>query len=606
MALGVLLVVGACSRPAPPPRVFRLARIHNDPDGVFLNEKLIFHFSAEIDSSSVHPASVRVLTAEGRPVRGDLEPGRRRVHFVPAPVRAPDYSDGGFLPATEYRVELVGFPSPAALRSVEGAPLASSVTWSFRTVDVEDPETGYIFEDATPERAQLARFVSQRIEPGQPLQLECGEPIDPATVSADDFELREAPAEGAAEGRRIGLKAQLVDNRLPAHDGSGARTLLELTPLERLAPGTYHMIVPHYGPGGGLGLRDFGGNRVWIQSLQPNPIWPITVTQTATSTASMREEFLGTQLRSTQEIGGIDGTAHWGTTGCVELRYPRIAGGGSDGRIELSGRVEAVDVAATELTVPAGGRATLSSGLATVVLRSQGRLVIDGRLEREFPADRRGEPLELASLVPGFPAQGRDALAVSTWLEAARSVERGWTVIVAGGDLVVGDEATLFIDGGLLLVCGGRIRFRGRIHDYRRQIEVYRLGEGGGPVPLQPATGLAIDPPLVNRLRQPLTFGVLSGRIPGRGRVALWREGRAGGYAGASAASEPWNVRYLDARLGDDLRVDSPELHDRPWELGDAPSLRFLVQLRMEPGRGETWDPPRVDFVEIDWDPEGP
>ena len=280
------------------------------------------------------------------------------------------------------------------------------------------------------------------------------------------------------------------------------------------------------------------------------------------------------------------------------------AGDGSDGPVELVGRIESTDVAATRLTVPAGGRATLSAGLETIVLRSQGKLVIDGRLDREFPEDRRGQPLELGSLVTGSDGE-RPAgdVPLSTWLAAAQEAERGWTVLVAGGDLVVGEDAKLFIDGGLLLVCGGRIRFRGEIHDYRRDIDVYRLGEGSGlRVYLEDAVGLSIDPPIANRLREPLTYAVLSGRIPGRGRVATWRDGRADGRRGHGS----WSVRYLDGGLGADLSIDSKELHDRPWELDDAPSLRFLVQLRIEAGRGGIWDPPVVDYVEVVWEPEGP
>src|SRR5690606_15277391 len=148
--------------------------------------------------------------------------------------------------------------------------------------------------------------------------------------------------------------------------------------------------------------------------------------------------------RSPVAVPGVDGTAQWAGDGLVRVRLPAAAGDGGAGRVELNGAVEDSDVHAVSLHVPTDATAKLTAeGL--VVLRAQGSLVIDGRLER---ADSGA-----AALGELEPAAG-DTLSI--WLARAGELGAGWTVLVAGGDLVVRGE--LEVDGPLLLVAGGMLR----------------------------------------------------------------------------------------------------------------------------------------------------
>jgi len=518
----------------------------------------------------------------------------------------------------EYVVEILGFPHPGGVRAEDGAPLDRTWRWRFRTVDLDEPRTGFVFEDPTPGFAQPIVLESGRISPGEPLALVGLEPLDPSSVFAEDFELRRARTLGAGVrpeldengdpllGEPLPLTAYLADNRPPDEDGTG-RMRLVLLPPARLDPGLFQLRIDQYGTrdptdperllSPGLRLRDFGGNKVLVRNPSVSQTWWIEVVPTLAGEPAglFREEFLDAAMRSSQEVGGADGTARWSTSGRVEVAFPAAAGDGRDGVQVLDDVVGARDVQATRLRVPVGARARIEAQRATVVLRAQGRLEIDGRLERREP----GDPL-------AFDADG--PVALSDWLAAADGEESGWTVLVAGGDLVVTGE--IRVPGGLLLVAGGRVRVTGQVHAWRDRPELdpWVLGEGGGrDLVLQDAgRHLFADPPATNVLREPQTWAVLSGPIPSGGGVLRWRESSTGIHAGTGTC----RVRFVGSDAAG-VHLDGAQAVEHPGLLSSSPYLRLLIDLTVPAGPadgGEAWDPPALDFAEVTWDrarPEG-
>lgn len=600
-ALAVLCLT-ACGTGAPaPPERLELVQIRpKSSEGVFLNEDLVLHFSAPVDPVSITTESLRIrrLDADGAPAEralGRFEIVGDRVRFLPRPVLAPDLTDGGYLPGERYEVELRGFPSPDCVRGTDGRPLDGTLRWSFGTALRGEPP-GPMFDDASPERGERLRLVRRRIGAGEGLRFHCAEPLDPATVLAGDFELREE-LDAAGEtrlGAPIPLRARLVHNDLREPAGPGAAAVLELLP----APGS--------GAEGGGGfregvyrlrvepdtrLRDFGGNRVW--ATPPGDPWIRVQVLYREERGQYVESFLGPERRSLVPVPGADGTAHWGPDGALTLRFPRAAGLGRDGRVTLGGEEARADLHASRLALPARVRCELAApGL--VVLRSQGSLWIAGDLVRG------GGP------GPSVADDLRPGEDLHAWLERAREREPAWTVLVAGGDLVV--EGSIDVAGPLLLAAGGRLRLSGSVR--AQDGELWLVGEGGGLDAVATArhARLELGPPPRdgNPLVEPLRFACLSDPIPSAGVVERWLSAEVR----ARARLGSYRVRFLDAAT--DLSAD-PELWglvDDPKDLRDARALRLLLELEARPpvpGRRETfaWEPPIVDEVRVHWDPLG-
>ena len=76
----------------------------SNPEGLFLNEELVFHFDSDLDPTSVTGASIEIHSEDGSPARGELRLEGDRVRFVPAAVLATDLSDGGYRPGTKYKI----------------------------------------------------------------------------------------------------------------------------------------------------------------------------------------------------------------------------------------------------------------------------------------------------------------------------------------------------------------------------------------------------------------------------------------------------------------------------------------------------------------------
>jgi leader peptidase (prepilin peptidase)/N-methyltransferase len=471
-------LAAACAPRAVAPEVLELLQKRPlNPSGVYLNESLVFHFSKDLDRASVNPQSVRIAAPDGRGPKGTIQVEGDELRFVPDPVLASDLSDGGYLPDTEYTVRFLGFPNPDGLRSAEGAPLARTETWVFRTVPVGAPREGPVFEDSSPEVGlpiQIASRGIRDVPPNGPITLEGGEPVDPSTFLAEDFELRpvlggrERNREAPVKGERIPLRARIAHNRDP-RSGDG-RTILQLWPERVLDRGRYVLAVQP----DTVHLRDFGGHPVWPFSVRRLEI-EVGGRETPAASNSFLVSFLDTDLRSSAEVPEVDGTAHWSSSGRVEVRFPAAAGSGVDGNLALAGDVHSRDVNAVRLDVARGQTATLAPEPGLVILRAQKRLSIDGTLVRRAAGEQ-----------PPVPTSG----SLSSWLESLRTWGSTCTLLIAGGDLSI--TGRIEVDGPLVIVAGGRIRFSGAIA--LGPVDPQSTQRGPVEVPLEHAQSRHRDP----------------------------------------------------------------------------------------------------------------
>jgi hypothetical protein len=240
-----------------------------------------------------------------------------------------------------------------------------------------------------------------------------------------------------------------------------------------------------------------------------------------------------------------------------------------------------------------------------VVLRSQGAMHLGGALVRPPPASRP------PSMEPEFrPGETRTG-----WLARMRAQDPAWTVLIAGGDLVVSagahDAGGLLFGGPVLLVAGGRLR----IGDTIQGTELWKLSPGDGGSLAQPGlqwvpgandTDLPrderflVDAPLTNPLVEPLTFGVLSASFRPHSGVANWRPGSFKGDPGVGEL----RVRWLGQRFSRD-GVEEFGPVDDVLLLQGSDALRFQVELSM-PAAAGPWQPPLLEYVEFRWDLPSP
>jgi hypothetical protein len=584
--LAALAAGAACGRsggPEPPDGLRLVGCPQAGRSGVGLNEVLVLHFSDDLDQASVTRESVSIRRPDGRAAEGRLEVRRARIEFHPDLPTLSDLSDGGLLPGTAYTLELLGFPRPDALRDRDGRPLVATWRTAFRTVAPGVDST--LFLDPLPERPHPLFLVAQEIGPLDPILLECGEALDPTSLVAEEFELWRI---GGGERERIPLRARLVSNRTD-------RARIELRPLREpasddalraLDPGEIFLWIRQ----GHSSLLSLGGRRVHTV-WGPNPV-PVRVR--GPEIGSVREEFESTAGRSPIEVGRADGTAAWGESGEVEVRWPAAAGDGALGALELAGVEERAELATTRLSVAAGLECVLAAR-GPVVLLAQGTVEIDGALRRSGAGAARAMEADFREWRGLGEREWRrlpeaDWPTLGEWLAHVRALDEPWTVIVAGGDLRV--SGRLEVDGPLCLIAGGWIRVSGRI----QASEVWKSREGGGNLsPAGRLAPLALEAPATNPLRERLRFAVVSAPIrPPRG-VSRWRAPRFQGDEGAGGFS----VRFLGERdVGSrGLEVFGPV--DDVSLLEGCQALRFVVELEVPPG--EVWDPPRVDWVELSW-----
>ncbi len=575
------LVPLACSRPAPPAGWIELEQVRPRLKvGVFLNEPLTLHFSGAVDQASITRESVLVRDAErGSLARGRLEVQDGTVRFLPDLPMSPGLADAGFQPGSRYDVEVRGFPALDGVRAVDGRPLVATYRWSFETASQGQEGTRVqLFDDRTPLWGAPLRPRSPTVQVDRALILECEEPLDPRTLAAAGFRLR---PEGT--GNWIPLDARLIANVDEGERPSVGRTQLELHPRTPLAPRSY-ILTQERG-----GLRDFGGNPVLLHG-ERGPELRIEVIPAGPSALHV-ESFLGTEGRSPVAVPGADGTARWSGDGLVRVRMPLAAGDGRAGRVELVGEWAERDLHAISLEVPAGRLATLG-GAGPVILRAQGSLVVDGRLSR---AGSGPSALGELAAAPGETLTG--------WLGRLQDLEAAWTVLIAGGDLVIRGE--LDVEGPLLLVAGGLIRApsSGRVRSGVGHVRL--LGDGGGPG--LPSTAgriaLVLDEVRSNPLREPLLFAVLSGPIPAAGGVTRWLDSRVT----AEQRDGRLEVLFVPDHAPLEEPVEAWGAHAHVAALTDTPRLRILVRLEVGPpperdsraadGEAAPWNPPVVDDV---------
>ncbi|MBM3977124.1 MAG: hypothetical protein FJ299_09055 [Planctomycetes bacterium] len=581
--------------------------------GVFLNEALVFHFSEALDGRSVTRATMRIRDEAGRPAEGEFWVEEERLEFRPRVPLLADLSDAGFRPGRTYTVELLGYPLPDGLRSRSGTVLAGCWRGTFHCAAPADAAQAPtpLFEDASLDRAAPLTLVGQEVATNAPILLACAEPLDPRSVTAQGIELRffgpGARADVPAEPRPIEVEVRLTRN-----SPNGA--LLELRPRAaggasgteltgaRLEPGEYHLWID---PARST-LSDLGGHRcrpAWLALGAPTAPVHVRRADQENPVASWRASFLDAAQRSPKAVDGVDGTAHWANRGQVSIRFPLAAGDGSAGEQQLAGREDRTDVHATSLQVPGELELLADSGL--VVLRAQRRLEIAGELRRACGTpERRRQPGEthaawtqrVRPLPPPARPQGRfpapDGATLTQFLASAEAAAEHWTVLVAGGDLVIGGAVR--VDGPLLLVAGGWVRAAGPVEAR----EVWILREGGGQhirEPLRQAP-LWIDEPTANPLREPMHVAVMSAPLRPMLGVERWVRASASARAGGGR----WRVTYLGERerAGSGLEIVGPV--DDPALLQGCGALQLRLDLWMEPGG--MWDPPGIDEVEVHWD----
>lgn len=553
--------------------------------GVRINEELVFHFSADLDRTSITSDSVRIFDSKGRPAAGEFFVRRSTLEFRPDLPRRADLADGGLLPSESYTVELAGFPRPDGVRGRRGEVLSSTLRLPFHTVELGGDAP--LFLDPFSDRLAPLLPLATRLGPLDPIRLQCGEALDPTSVVAAAFELRGFRQREDQQGRtvdeleRIPVRVELVENRRdaalvhlrPAYPGRAQA----LGGLRALPPGEYFL----HAPPGAPRLRNLGQRPV--ETWGPLPL-PLQVVQPGIG--SERLTFDDVVRRGPEEVEGADGTAWWGG-GRIGVRFPLSAGDGRDGLVEdWSGQT---DVHATRLRVPAGEDWDLSGARGLVVLRAQGTLEILGHLRRRVD--------------PKTPAMGEtfrgpdrrflaDAGTLVDWLDEAARANHDWTVLVAGGDLRVPGD--LEVDGPLMLIAGGWIRIRGRVE----ASEVWHSAGGGqnivSPEPARVAP-LRFTEPTENPLRAPLRLAVLSTPVRPEHGVVHWRGAEVVGDSGNGS----FGVRFLGVRDVTPREVQIFGPFDNMVLLGDCPAIRLLIELELQPGG--RWDPPRVDEIEVSW-----
>jgi len=600
VALG--LALAACE-PGPAPVAFvDVLDFHQTGErSVFLNEPLVLHFSGELDRSSVTRSSVSVFDGLGRPAAGRLSVSGAHVTFTPELPRSPGLRDGGFLPGREYQVAVTGFPFPDGVRGRDGEPLRRSYRFAFATVAFDGEPSEAVFAPPLVETPAYLAVDTQQISPVDPIVLSTPQPLDPRTVTPRSFQLldgatsiplRVALVRNEADGARIELRAL----------GDASDTLRALDKTRYFLRLGTDEPPPH--TLGGLPVHPLwlaskiGGVWIYVQGRAKElrigfdkPVW------TADDETSAAET---DRMWSPQPVAGTDGTASWGD-GEVTIRYPAAAGTGRDGAVALEELdADALrDLHATRIELATGATVELPpDGL--VVLRSQGRMRLSGALRRARPSEDAPEMT--------FP-NGDD---LSSWLARARAEDPPWTVLIAGGDLVVDraalDAGGVNLGGPLLLVAGGRLR----VSDELRAEPARRLAPGVDTIPwafdwdAKPDERFRVDEPLVNPLVEPLTFGVQSASYRPDTGVVAWRPARQGVWNGMGEVRIRW--------IGQRFTLNGPEEYGQLEDLvllADRDAVRFSIELTLpaasddtdQPGRAAgAWDPPKVDFVDLRWD----
>ncbi len=251
-------------------------------NGVFLNERLVFEFSTEVDPASVSVDTIQIRfdgstvdrDGDGSPDNpgntnatppGDFVVKGKKVFFNPRLPVKPTNSDTGFIPTTSYQVVLPASPN-LSVRSRSGRPLTTRFAGTFKTRDDPAFPPGISlesFKDFFPGVPRVATLVTPTPIAGNPLKAENAdpstlieirftEPILPSSIQDGLF----LAATGPITGREINLATIISVVQEPE------TTLVRFEPTIDLPGGIDVEVVAS------LSLRDFGGNRL-IPSMTP-------------------------------------------------------------------------------------------------------------------------------------------------------------------------------------------------------------------------------------------------------------------------------------------------------------------------------------------------
>ncbi|HET6202087.1 MAG TPA: hypothetical protein VFI25_04715 [Planctomycetota bacterium] len=543
---------------------------------VLLNEVLLFTFSAPVDPSSVTSRSIAIRSEEGSPAHGRFEVRRNRVEFHPDRVLARALDDGGYRPATAYRVEVAGFPRPDGLRSRDGRVLERGARFSFRAVD---PAAGIQpFLDETPLKGPFPylpdspRTLQVRI--GDPISILFTEPLRPDTVTEEAFRLREF--RGGSDASEVPMTVRLGRRETARFDDREGGDLVEILPREpKPPPASYVLEVRDR-------IQDYGGNRVpplstLVEFLPSSPEEAVSV---------FSEEFLSTRNLDLEDPGE-DGWAAWTGDGRVSVQVPAAAGDGRLGawspaglvpwrageaaRISVEGdEIEArvADLPFARVDLPPEADLRIEED-GPVWIRSASTFTVRGAIRRG--RTRGGVPTLRKR---GSPSDLEDALPL---LEDPRGPD---LVLVSAGNLVV--EGEVACEGILVLVTGGRL-----------------VVPAGGKVTAGRLFLASPGPPLVRGLIHPELEG-LRPAPPGEG----WRPPRPLAFSCASRFLPFPAARYLSPAIlegGGGVEVlfyGARALPDRsaepdpstvagpfedPERLEGLPFLRFRVRFEVRP-----------------------
>jgi len=573
---------------------------------VFLNERIVIHFSEELEPTSVHPASLRITDSEGRAARGAWTLSGARLEFTPDAVLNPELSDGGFRPGSRYSVRLLGFPAPDSLRSRSGAPLATNREWSFRVVPLTARGERPLFEDSSPTRGLPLLLLRSLVAEGDPIVISAEEPVDPASLEGEDFELFKRPSgDGSVRRVAIPLTAKLVQNDDKRASFPPGVAQIELRPRDTpLEPGDYVLRMPRLAR-----VTDFGGHVMPLVTPSPSRALDLRVEARrradGAGLARSLESFASTATRSAEVWPGAHGAAWWEDSGRVEVRLPAAIGDGRDGDVALHGPNDARVVRATSVLVADGSDALLAAPEGVLELRSQSSVHIAGRLARTRSLDAA----RAACASEWMRAIASSKLDVEDALRALVAAQVDVTVVIAGGDIVL--DGWLEFDSPLVLIAGGRVRV-----SRRARVEtpgLWLLDQGAerfahhvGGQRVGAAERLAWRLPLLDRnvLRAPLRLALLSTSLPAAGARRFAYGPSVTLHHGTGRA----RVRYLGERaVGADPK-SAPLLVDDPALLVGSSTLRLVIELEVFPaaaGLEAVWDPPWVDDVLIEYEPTG-
>ncbi len=584
-----------------------------DPgDAMFLNEELVLFFNDELEPSSALGGGVRLLDREGEALDVELSVERQRLRLRPSYPIGPALDDGTLRPGEEYRLQLLGFPHPNALRARDGRPLRGSLEWSLR---VADPERGeQLFTDPNLGPFELLVLERDRLGEDEELALVSSEPLDPRSFPEGPSGLElQAPGVSGGPPVRLPLRGVLTRN-----DVDGAR--IELWPLSPAGDGLPVSLEPrsyflaHSDPSRPtLPWTDLGGQPARLLGTPAN--FPIEVTSRTRGPErrSLAFEFSGDE-ELTPELparvpqawsaaGPVDGSGAR-LNGHLGLRFPKAAGAGIDGDVRLEGSNAALSerIEAWRLTLAPGARAEFGErGL--VLWRAQGRLQLSGELVRRVQVpDLRPRPEEpedawISRLTLADPARLAPApeftpgASLTSFLAQAEADDPPWTVLIAGGDLWI--DGDLDLDGPLLIVAGGRVRVTGRV----RASEIWSNEPMPGVVPAR-SLPLWLDPPQYNPLAGPVIYAVSSSWLPAPPEGGRWSGARAAAHFGHGRV----RVEYI-GQSGRGSQVAEFGPVDDPRFLADYERLRFTVWFELSAAgpRREPWDPPYLDRLDLLW-----